>query len=187
MTVKRLHILAYLLLIGVVFFPGCAGTKRVEQNSVLSSQIVFNQSKSISANVPLHWFAPEANDSSGIDLWLVKDDYSASIVIISINVNTFQTKSGIQSELDLVAKLFLAAKKAEGGKNFKLIRDLTNFRLANKLCIEFEFLDKNLLSSRSIVFMYKGGFYSCTLKILKPNSSIYSDKAVQNAVLNSIE
>ena len=101
-------------------------------NYALTKEYAKARSAQLSVKIPQGWFTVEDNENKLIDLWLVKDDYSATLNFIALNIDSL-TMRGIQNdELKSIFEFSKIFKKAKYGKSFGGFVNQENFEINKK-------------------------------------------------------
>jgi len=115
LTVSRISSCASaLLLIGVVGLAGCASTSRFAEIPLQSSYAVSRHGL-LHYKVPVGWFdATSDSQSDAAEIWLVRDDYAATISVNEMIIDA-ETRYAISREgLIRVANLSLSLSGSDG-------------------------------------------------------------------------
>ncbi len=156
----------------------------------LSNKIAESRTTDLNVNIPEGWFEAVDNEGYNIDLWLVRDDYSATINLTSIHLDD-ETKNKIGSdELRSVLEYSKTFKKAKHGKHFTQLNDNVFFDINKIPCGSYEYETNEGLIRRVIVFKYNGIFFEL---LAAPSvdriAEVDIDElfSVQQAVISSIK
>jgi len=145
--------------------------------------------KSISGNlniqVPQGWFVAHDNENNTVDLWLVKDDYSATIKFVSISFNLEAAKSLVNDDLLSFVELNKVLVKSKLGKSFKGFTYEEQFGNSTTF-FAYQYSDAENQLVRTVVFNVNQQFYESTAFALKSENHSEIFKA-QNSVLASIK
>jgi len=151
----------------------------------LSNEKAYSKTSNIYVNLPNGWFVAEDNECNCTDLWIVKDDYSASISFRKINLDKETLNDLTGNETGKVAgytKIFI---RAILGKDFDKFSGEENFGLGNRTFSAYRYTNDKNQPVRVVVFKHYNYFYESDAV-----SNGYSDLnelyKIQNAVLSTL-
>lgn len=173
----------------IVFFYSCAGPSSLyEVDYPLLPDLTESKTTDLKVHIPRGWFTAEDNRKEIIDLWLVRDDYNASISFITINPDEETIKSSAKSILQKIENYSrLNNKIAHQNKFIDLLKNEV-FEMNGREFRAYQFNGSGNLY-RVVVFKYKGKYFE-SIAAIKPGQSsetIAQIFTVQNSVLNSIK
>jgi hypothetical protein len=178
-------------LIGVILLSisGCGGSNASMYNSdyPLTNELVKSRTSKLSAKIPTGWFAADDNECNCIDLWLIKNDYSATLSFISLNIDSTAVKEeASKSELEKVLSISKTFKKAKYGSSLKTFSNEEFFANEKNQFAAYEYMDSQNRLTRVVLFRYNNKYYELTAVPVKdqPSQELYK---IQNAVLSSIK
>jgi hypothetical protein len=91
----------------------------------------------LTVNIPYKWFASETNENQFIDLWLIKNDYSASIIFLPIHFDV----NNIPDDNYAMKRIYdLVKVKSESEGNTNLTSNQT-IELSGNSLLAFEFVN----------------------------------------------
>ncbi len=156
-----------------------------DSNYTLTNEIAKSKSSQLSAKIPPGWFMAEDNENKLIDLWLVKDDYSATLNFIALNIDSL-TMQGIRNdEIKSVVEFSKVFKKARYGKTFGGVVNQETFEINKKKFSAYEYSDDAKRNIRVVVFKFGNKFYELTAISVK-TQNLQELYKIQNSVLSSI-
>lgn len=120
------------------------------------------------------------------DIWLVKDDYSATIKFVAVTLDDETAESFASDELGKVVELNKVLLKAKLGKNFKGFANEETFNSNSTVFSAYQYLDEKDEPVRTVVFKNDSKFYEVTAFALKSANPAEIFKA-QNSVLASLK
>ena len=153
-----------------------------------TSQKAFSKDSSYSVLIPEGWFYSYDNQTNGSDIFLVQNDFNASLSLIPINTDTKLDFDSQKNELVNFSKIM---KEAE--LNSKLIRiGKPEFFSINKIeCAAYQYYNNSSLPVRTILFKFNNHFYELNAYITESglNGKLIPDDVydAQNSILNSIK
>lgn len=173
----------------LIFLYSCSGPSSLYNfDAELTSDIAVSRTTELKVNIPRGWFTAEDNENEKIDLWLIKDDYSATISFVRINFDEETLKELRKNKLKKIKEYSLLNNQLVYRDKFVDLLKNESFELDDREIEVYQFAgSKNLY--RVAVFKYQNVFYECTAS-LKPGlnkEEISKIFAVQNAVLQSIK
>lgn len=176
-----------LLLLLPLLFSCSAGRFLYPPNSILKNEIASAQETSLQVPVPSGWYSPKANAGPFIDLWLVKEDFTASITFNPIHIDHDKQVTILPE--DILSEII--AQKKVLYSSIKIARKRNNFSLGKLNCSDFEYSRDENNIVRVVLFSYKNSFYESSaffksdLPVEKRN---YSELfKTQNSILNAVK
>lgn len=173
----------------IVFFISCAGPSSLyEVDYPLLPDLTESKTTDLKVNIPKGWFSAEDNQKEIIDLWLIRDDYNASISFITINPDEEIIKSSAKFSLKKIEEYSRLNNKIAHQNNFVDLLKNEVFELNGNEFRAYQFSGSGNLY-RVVVFKYKDKFYESTAAVKpgQPNTEIKKVFSTQNSVLNSIK
>ena len=151
----------------------------------LTNEIAKAKSSQLSVKIPPGWFMAEDNENKLIDLWLIKDDYSATLNFIVLNIDSLTSKEIRNDEIKSVVEFSKVYKKAKYGKTFGGFVNKETFEINKKKFFAYEYLDDAKRNIRVVVFKIGNKFYELTAIPVKAQKlqELYK---IKNSVLSSI-
>lgn len=173
----------------IVFFFSCAGPSSLyEVDYLLLPDLADSKTTDLKVHIPRGWFTAEDNQKEIIDLWLIKDDYKASISFFRIIPDEETLRSSIKIALPKIEEYsHLNHKIAHQNKFIDLLKNEV-FEMNGREFRAYQFNGSGNLY-RVVVFNYKGKYFE-SIASVKPgqsNETIAQIFTVQNSVLNSIK
>ncbi len=174
----------------LIFLFACSGSSSLyESDYPLTADISRAENESLTVNIPKGWFSAEDNKENKLDLWLIKDDYSATISFIPINLDS-QTEGryGTISLNTIVEYSKLSQKLAHMNSFIDLMKN-ESFEMNYMQFRAYQFAGTNANSYRVVVFQLGDKYFECTAAVKPPQSpeKLKEIFSVQNAVLKSIK
>jgi len=167
-----------------------AASPYMSLTALLSSETVFSRSGDVSVSVPQNWFSAEDNETGLIELWLIEDNYRATLNLYRINLGTKNLKEIQTNGLPYIVQNLKAAKTAENGKNLKFTNENEYFSLFGRDYGSFGY-SANGRNVQAVVFELNGKFYELSL-YSSPGKSVTPQeweqfRQIQKAILLSIK
>jgi hypothetical protein len=156
-----------------------------DSNYTLTNEIAKAKTTQLSVKIPQGWFTAEDNENKLIDLWLVKDDYSATLNFVSLNLDSLTMKEIQSNEIKSVVEFSKAFKKAKYGKTFGGFVNQESFEINKKRFYAYEYFDDAKRNIRVVVFKTGNRFYELTAIPVK-TQNLQELYKIQNSVLSSI-
>lgn len=184
---KNIRIIIPLILFAAVFVSCSSADKSIYNfDYPLTAEQAHSASGDITVSIPGGWFEALDNDCNCRELWLVKDDYSASISFSVINTDSL-TKTGIaKNELAGIAELSRDFKKIKYGEKFREYGTPENFSVNSIKFYSYQYYAAEGLPARVVVFKFNDRYFECAANYSSENSG-KELFAVQNSVLVSIK
>ena len=176
----------FISIIGLILFS-CSGSKPALKIplDVLSDETVHSKTTDLSVKIPKDWFTAEDNECNCIDLWLVKNDYSASLIFRKINVDQAAQSELKENEVEKVAEYSKMFAENKVGDEFQKPGKVETFELNGKPFAEYRYKSSKDEVIRAVVFELNGQFYEMqALQKDKKNPDDMYD--IQNAVLATL-
>ena len=154
-------------------------------NYPLSNEKAYSKTSNIYVDLPDGWFVAEDNECNCTDLWIVKDDYSASISFRKINLDeeTLNNLSGNKTEkVAGYCKIFIRTKL---GESFDKFFNEETFHLGEKTFTAFRYVNDKNQTVRAVVFKHYDDFFESDA--LSNGLGDLNDLfTIQNAVLSTL-
>jgi len=175
----------FLLFLFSILIVSCSTQRYSVKNSPSSNErsYALSESGKLKTEIPNGWFRALDNDKKLIDLWLVKNDYSASIKFIPIVIHGSLSLS-LESAVSY-SKIYL---KTSLGKIFKKFISGTDSEFNSKAISFYKVLLKDGRLFRYAVFEKENNYYECILNYVKPVNSESIDELfkIQDDVIRSL-
>jgi len=168
-------------LFGILIFSCSTQRYSVKNSHSLNKHnYALSESGKLKVEIPAGWFKALDNDKKLIDLWLVKDDYSASIKFIPIVIHN-SSSSNIESAVSY-SKTYI---KTSLGKDFKKFITETEKELHLKKISFYKIMLNDERIFRCAVFEEGNSYYECELNYVNPltNEEINELFKIQNEVI----
>lgn len=184
------NLLVYLVLY-IFLFISCSSS----QNSIYGTDHQLSNEKILVdglyyINVPVGFFIPENNIPKGFEFWLMNRDYNSSLSLVKINIDSPSKAAISENPLKHVLTYSKTLRRAEIGNSFSSIGKEEYFSLNNIEFAASEYIGKDGLPIRLVVFKYQNNFYELSASItnrgLSGDEISYDLYSAQNALLSSI-
>ena len=186
MKLLKLTAAAFLFIVLI----SCSGSVSLyEFDYHLTPETIKAESNQISARIPKGWFSAEDNEENKIDLWLIKDDYSATISFIPVIFNDVEKERYSKSNLSGVVEYSKLSQKLAHTVNYIDLLRAEHFEIGDLKINTYQFAGRNAVNYRVAVFKWGNRFYECTAAVKPPQSPEKLNEifSAQNAVLKSIK
>ena len=172
----------------LTIFSSCSGGLSSVYNFdyPLTEKTVKSNSSLVEVKIPLGWFVAEDNEHNSTDLWLVKDDYSATIKFILISFNDYGSRSTPVNQLEKVVSLTKIMIKTKFGKAFKGFTNEEVIEDGTLRYYAFQYADDKNFPVRTIIFKSDSKYCEVTAYPLAPSNFAEIFNA-QNSLLASIK
>jgi hypothetical protein len=166
----------------IIIISACSSDSTIyDSDVILSNRTVNSGITDLRVHIPKGWFFTEAQKDNFIDIWLTRDDYSASIIFLPIYIeNTDFNTDNIS--LDRIFELVKVKAEAEGNAIINP-REKLIFNENSLLAFEFTNPEDELL--RTVIFPFNGVFYQCRAIIMNSEADPSEIFNIQNSVLKS--
>lgn len=169
-----------------MLIQSCAGISSIYKfDYPLTSEIAKAKSSSLSVKIPKGWSAVDDNECKCTDLWLVKDDYSATLNFVILNLDSLTTVEIRNDNINSLVQLSKAFVKAKCGNEFKGFTNDESFEINKNKFAAYQYVDEKMRNIRVIIFKSGRQYYELSaipVKI-KNLSDLYN---TQNSLLASI-
>jgi len=178
----------YFLFAVSLFVSGCSTSlfSIYDFDYPLTSTIAKSNSSLLQIQIPQGWLIAEDNAYKTSDIWLVKEDYSATIKFEKVSLDEETIKSFSEDELGKVAELNKTLVKVRFGKAFSGFINEEVFSNTARTFSAFQYSDEKGRQIRTIFFKNNSQFYEVTAFALKSANPAEIFKA-QNSVLASVK
>lgn len=157
------ELIIYFAVITTVFFSSCTTTKEVELlyniDYPLSDDIAYSYSSDLQMKIPKGWFTAEDTECRCIDLWLIKDGFSASLNLLPLKYDSLLLKNIEGHELQFLFNYSKELKKAELKNKFVQLQEDDFFEISGKQYASYEFQGDEGLPIRVVVFKYGNKYF----------------------------
>ncbi len=151
----------------------------------LTKTTAKSTSGNLNAQIPVGWFVAEDNENNTTDLWLIKDDYSATIKFVFISLNEEMTKSSGKDVISRIVELNKVLIKSKYGKSFKGFTNEEQFGDSPAFSA-YQYLDDKNIPVRVVVFNIGSNYFESTAFGINSTNPAEIFKA-QNSILASIK
>ena len=178
----------FLAIILISTFYACSGgfSSVYDFDYPLTTKTAKSNSTRLQIQIPQGWFVAEDNEYKTTDIWLVKEDYSATIKFVTVSLDDETAESFASDELGKVVELNKVLLKAKLDKNFKGFTNEETFSSNSTVFSAYQYLDEKEEPVRTIVFKNDSKYYEVTAFALKSANLAEIFKA-QNSVLASLK
>lgn len=180
----------YFIIVSLIILVSCTGTSSLYNDDYpLTTDAVKSKPGNIAVNIPKDWFSADDNKENKIDLWLIKDDYTATISFIPVNVEENDGTRFANSSLDKIKEYSKLSQKLAHLNNYiDMLKDET-FELNKTKISTYQFAGKDGVAYRCALFKIGDQYYECTAAAKPPHSKEKLNEifSAQNAVLKSIK
>lgn len=181
----------------IYLFSGCATSKKVSENvSVypsdypLTEDIAYSSSTDLTVKIPEGWTTAEDQECKCIDIWLIRNDFSATLNLVTYEVNDTIRKKTIEGKLDTLLSYSKQLKKSKLKEKYKPVEWDEYFKVNGKPFAAYEYIGDEDLPIRIVVFQYQGRIFELSAM---PAKNVGGGKVdpeelfkVQQTVLSSI-
>jgi hypothetical protein len=165
----------------------CSGSDITINNSALklSGEKAYSKTTNLYVNLPNDWFVAEDNECNCIDLWLVKNDYSASIAFKKINYENINDDDNALLQIEQLNKYGKSFVAANLKIDFKNIPSESTFKINQNYFSAYRYKNDKEFYVRTVVFKHLGKFYEC--EAVAKNSGFADELfSLQNDVLSTL-
>ena len=182
----------------IFLFSGCATSKKVSENVSaypadypLTENIAYSSSTDLTVNIPQGWSTAEDQQCKCIDLWLIRNDFSATLNLVTYEVSDTIRKKTIEGKLDTLLSYSKQEKKSKLKEDFKQAGDDEYFNINGRPFAAYEYIGDEGLPIRVVVFQYQGRIFELSAMPAKDVGGGKVDTEelfkVQQSVLSSVK
>ncbi len=178
----------FLAIILISTFYACSGSLSsiYDFDYPLTTKTAKSNFTRLQIQIPQGWFVAEDNEFKTTDIWLVKEDYSATIKFVAISLDDETTENFASDELGKVVELNKILLKAKLGKNFTGFTNEEIFSSNYSVFNAYQYLNEKDEPVRTVIFKNDSKYYEVTAFALKSANPAEIFKA-QNSVLASLK
>ncbi|HEX3072907.1 MAG TPA: hypothetical protein VHP30_04785 [Ignavibacteriales bacterium] len=129
----------------------------------LTDDFAYSLSTDFSVRIPEGWFTSEDNECKCIDLWLIRDDFSATISFAAIDFLSSgplnQTQEDVMKEAVLYSK---AQRMAKLQDKFTPYETDEYFKIRGEQYAAYQYIGDEGLPIRVVLFSYKGRYFEAS-------------------------
>lgn len=182
--IRSLKIFSFLSIL--IFIQSCGGISSIYNfNYPLTSETAKTKSSELSLKIPIGWSAIEDNECKCTDLWLVKDDYSATLNFVTLNLDSVTTNDIRNDEINSLVQLSKAYVKAKHGNEFKGFTNDEIFEINKNKFAAYQYMDEKMRNIRVIILKSGKKYYELSAIPVK-TKNLTDLFSTQNSVLTSI-
>lgn len=184
-----MNITKTLIILGLILITASCSSKDALKDIAgitFTNETAYSTRTNISVQIPEGWFTAEENEYNSIDLWLIKEDYSATLNFNLINFDQTtlaEIKNKKIAEAADFSKLFV---RAQLGKDFTGFTDEQTFKIGSNEFYSYSYSDKEKKIIRVVVFKHKDKYYELTALPAGINNPAELHR-IQNAVLSTLK
>jgi len=130
-----------------------------EADYPMTADPAYSLSTPLVLKIPKGWFTAEDNDCNCIDIWLIRDDFSATMSLTLFNVTSSDSSQIVKATLEDALKFSKKFKEAELKDKFSILGNDEFFFLNNKRFAAYSYLGDENLPIRIVVFDYSDKYF----------------------------
>ncbi|MFC2134233.1 hypothetical protein ACFLTH_06405 [Bacteroidota bacterium] len=192
---KKIFTLLLFTAVGLLI-SSCTPSRRsmYKSDHVLNADRAESLSTELTVRIPEGWIPVEDNKNRSVDLWLVSDDLTASIVFTPIHIDLTTMNEIHENESDDLMDVLEYSKtirKALHGDDYKEVREDEYFTINGKPFAAYQFSREEQGITRVIIFRYLNHFFEMSAEF--KNSADFSAEDyenlfnIQNSVISSLK
>jgi len=147
-----------------VFCWSCASTAPLPPGSrfyntefPLSTETAYSVSTPLEVKIPTGWFTAEDNDCKCIDLWLIRNDFSAAINLVQLD--TPLIIDSLETELNRILAVSKETKSDKLPNGFIQSKEDEFFVLNDRKYAAYEYQGDEGMPIRVVVFRYNDKYF----------------------------
>lgn len=144
----------------------CASSLPYSADYPLTDATLTSRDGVLTGRIPLGWFSStEDSLAEALTAWLIKEDYSAILIVKEIRLDDLASRRVRKEGLRLLAQLsaHMDGRNQPGD-------GLREFRMSGRDYCSYEFTSAENIS-RAVVFSARGRYYTCTAQTTKGSRS----------------
>ena len=164
---------------------------RYAANAEMSDAYVSSTDGALRVLTPRGWRkAVDRQQAPAIVLWLLRDDYSASLSFLPIRMDPGLYLTLKRDGIEAVAKVSLSLKQRTADDSVRIVQPVEQFRVGGRVCAAYEYrLGSTAPLIRVVVFDSGSRFMECALYPASPEITPAENRRlfeVQQSVLASM-
>lgn len=166
---KILKILFRLLVIPAVFsspflLNSCASSRvgsalYPSADYPLTNDTVYSASSDLTFRIPRGWTRAEAGENKMLDLWLIRNDFSATLNLVALSADSIFKSQAAEDSLLFALNYSRQLKINRIGAGFKAVREDEFFNFNKKRFGAYEYEGTEGLPVRVVIFTYNGRYF----------------------------
>lgn len=145
----------------LVFICSCTPSKKLLYSTdyPLSDDIAHSYSSSLTMKIPEGWFTAEDNECKCIDLWLIKNGFSASLNLMPLKYDSLLIKNINGNELQVLFNYSKELKKSTLNEKFIQTKEDDFFEINGTQFAGYEYQGDEGIPIRVVVFKYRNKYF----------------------------
>lgn len=164
----------------IIAVLGCSAKIENAESNILTGKLAGSKISELKVNIPVGWFQVDNDEYAHLDIWLMKNDYSASITFVPVIPDDETKAAFIGDEIKQVLRYSRILNKTSLGEDFKLLGTEKYYSLGDRNIGEYKFLNKNNLVQVYII-KYHAKYFEISASEIKSIS-----KEIKNPSLAEI-
>jgi hypothetical protein len=178
-------------LFSAFFLAGCASVP-YESNYPMTDEVVKSLNEDLQVNVPKGWFATtDESNAPNLLLWLVREDYGATMAISEIKAEASTRKQLERRGLEALAEVSFALKSERAKAKAEMVVKPKEFKINGRKFCSYEYsTDGRKTIIRVVVFDTSKHFYDFAVVPAEKEGTKTDPKnlfIIQQSVLNSMQ
>lgn len=137
--------------VGSAIYPGA--------DYPLTNDTAYSASSDLTFRIPRGWVRAEAGQKEPIDLWLIRNDFSATLNLVALSADSIFKGQPAEDSLALALNFSRQLKINRLGQGYKALREDEYFNFNKKRFGAYEYEGTEELPVRVVVFTYKGKYF----------------------------
>jgi hypothetical protein len=180
-----------ILIISSIFLAGCSSVP-YEANYPMTEEVVRSLNDDLQLRVPKGWFATtDENNAPNLLVWLVREDYGATMAISEIKADAAARKQLTRKGLEALAEMSFALKSERAKGKAELVVKPKEFKLDGRKYCSYEYsTDGRKTLVRVVVFDTGKHFYDFTVVPAEKQGTKVDPQnlfLIQQSVLSSLQ
>ncbi|MCU7490366.1 MAG: hypothetical protein HF309_09005 [Ignavibacteria bacterium] len=125
----------------------------------LTNDTVYSASSDLTFRIPRGWTRAESGENKTLDLWLIRDDFSATLNLVALSADSIFRAQAVEDSLLFALNYSRQLKINRMGAGYKAAREDEFFNFNQKRFGAYEYEGTEGLPVRVVVFTYKGRYF----------------------------
>lgn len=158
---------------------------QTDNSNLLSDKRIISKTTNLSILIPKGWFEAEDNDCNCTDLWIVKHDYSESMIFRKMNIDDETLNELENNGLAKAVEYSRIFVKTKPGIDTNSISTNEVFKINENDFNAYQYENPEGNQVRTVVFEHRGKFFEMET-VSKQSNDTKSLFLLQNAVLSTL-
>lgn len=125
----------------------------------LTADTVYSASSDLTFRIPRGWTGAEAGENKTLDLWLIRNDFSATLNLVALSADSIFKAQAVEDSLLFALNYSRQLKINRMGAAYKAHSEDEFFNFNKKRFGAYEYEGTEGLPVRVVIFTYKGKYF----------------------------